>query len=197
MVHPFVLGIYGVSDSGKTVLVAGLVKKLQSDGFKVGTMKRSKERFTWDKEGSDTWRHRVAGADRILFLSPYDSILQIYEEIDELQGVKLLSYEVDLDVILIEGSCHPSIPKVRIGGIDSRKHTVLSCGDSNVEEVYAYVRSQMEETRSSSKVSLQVNGKKISLSEFPEDIILKTMMGMLSSLHGIDTITSFRLEYRK
>ena len=36
------------------------------------------------------------------------------------------------------------------------------------------------------KVELKINGKKIPLSEFPEEFIKNTLFGMVSTLKGVD-----------
>ncbi|MDG6219407.1 MAG: hypothetical protein QCI00_08195 [Candidatus Thermoplasmatota archaeon] len=38
----------------------------------------------------------------------------------------------------------------------------------------------------SNQVKLEINGKKIPLSEFPEEFIKNTLIGMLSTLKGVD-----------
>jgi molybdopterin-guanine dinucleotide biosynthesis protein MobB len=195
MVRPYILGIYGVSDSGKTVLVTGLVKKLCADGLKVGTLKRSRERFTFDAAGSDTDRHLRAGAVGTAFLSSYVSLFQVGRQVDEVQGIEFLSNIDTMDVVLVEGSNSPMVPKVRIGEIEKRANTVLTVDGPNVEKVYGYVQNHMNQPTASKKIRVQVNGKSIPLTEFPEDILLKTLLGMLSSLHGVETIDSFQIEY--
>ncbi len=44
---------------------------------------------------------------------------------------------------------------------------------------------------------LTENGVSIPLNEFPSSIIEKTILGMLSSLHGVTDIKSFDLCYQK
>jgi molybdopterin-guanine dinucleotide biosynthesis protein B len=195
MSYPFVLGVYGFSDSGKTVLVTELIRRFGADGLHVGTIKCSHERFRFDTEGTDTFRYQEAGAFGSVFLSPMNTVLQLSTSIDELTGIALLTLHSKMDVILVEGANHAIIPKVRIGEIEKRENTVLTVDGPNVEKVYAYVKEHMHDQKTSSTLQLQVNGKHIPLSEFPEEIILKTLLGMLSSLHGVDAIESFQIAY--
>ena len=197
MVYPFVLGIYGFSDSGKTVLVTELIRKLGADGLCVGTLKCSHERFSFDAAGTDTFRHQEAGAVGSVFVSPMNTVLQLTTPIDELMGAALLHSTTQVDVILVEGSNHPKIPKIRIGEINKRENTVLDIAGPNVEKVYAYVKDHMNDQKSPANLQVQVNGKQISLTEFPEEIILKTLLGMLSTLHGVDSIESFQIVYSR
>lgn len=197
MAYPFVLGVYGYSDSGKTVLVTELVQRLSAEGLHVGTIKCSHERFSFDTVGTDTFRHQEAGALGSVFLSPINTVLQLSTSIDEITGIALLILHSQVDVILMEGSNHEMIPKVRIGKIKKRENTVCTVDGPNVEKVYAYIKEHMHDQKTSSTLQLQVNGKSIPLSEFPEEIILKTLLGMLSSLHGVDSIESFQIAYSR
>ncbi len=197
MTYPFVLGVYGFSDSGKTMLVTELVQRLSAEGLQVGAIKCSHERFSFDTAGTDTFRHQEAGAFGSVFLSPKNTVVQLSTSIDEPTAITLLTLHSSVDVILVEGSNHSMIPKVRIGDIEKRENTVCTVDGPNVEKVYAYVKEHMHDQKTSSTLQLQVNGKSIPLSEFPEEIILKTLLGMLSSLHGVDSIKSFKIAYSR
>ena len=55
--------IKGVHNSGKTTLVAGIIKELTARGHTVGTIKDiHAEDFAMDRPGTDTFVHRKAGA---------------------------------------------------------------------------------------------------------------------------------------
>ena len=40
------------------------------------------------------------------------------------------------------------------------------------------------------KITVEVNGKEVKLTEFPTKIIVNVLEGMLKSLHGVDEIKS-------
>lgn len=44
------------------------------------------------------------------------------------------------------------------------------------------------------KITILVNGKNLQLSEFPRNIIIKTILGMLSALKGVEEITSVEIK---
>ena len=46
-----------------------------------------------------------------------------------------------------------------------------------------------------SDMMLKVNGKKIPLTEFPEEFITNTMIGMLSTLKGVGKIKAVELSF--
>ena len=45
-------------------------------------------------------------------------------------------------------------------------------------------------------VIIKVNGKQIPLTEFPSDIIKKTITGMLQSLKGVDEIKEVEIHFK-
>jgi len=48
-----------------------------------------------------------------------------------------------------------------------------------------------------SEININVNGKNIPLTEFPEKIIKNTLLGMLESLKGINDIETFEIRFQK
>lgn len=61
--------IVGKSDAGKTTLVERLVPKL-ADGGRVGTIKSIHHDIEVDRPGTDTDRHRQAGAEAVVGITP-------------------------------------------------------------------------------------------------------------------------------
>jgi molybdopterin-guanine dinucleotide biosynthesis protein B len=66
---PRVVCVAGPSDAGKTALVETLVPKL-SDGTRVATVKSIHHDIEPDTPGTDTYRHRTAGADTVVGVTP-------------------------------------------------------------------------------------------------------------------------------
>ncbi|MFP4005620.1 MAG: molybdopterin-guanine dinucleotide biosynthesis protein B [Candidatus Hadarchaeia archaeon] len=93
--------VSGYKDSGKTAVVEGLVEVLSGRGYRVGTVKHiSQNDFTLDQKGSDTWRHKKAGSEIVVALSPNETgILKGGEgDLDEIMRTLL-----DLDFVILEG----------------------------------------------------------------------------------------------
>jgi molybdopterin-guanine dinucleotide biosynthesis protein B len=57
-----VFGITGWKNSGKTTLTERLVAEFTRRGFAVSTVKHAHHAFDIDKQGTDSFRHRAAGA---------------------------------------------------------------------------------------------------------------------------------------
>ncbi len=98
--------ISGYSNSGKTTLLTKVVGALSEKGYRVATVKNSKENIL-PPEGSDTFRHLEAGAVTSVLLGPSSSTVRYTHRI-ELNTLK----EIDADFLLIEGMKESDIPKI-------------------------------------------------------------------------------------
>lgn len=90
------------SNTGKTVLIEGLIKELKKRGKSVATIKHDAHGFDIDKEGKDTWRHRKAGAEAVIISSKKRMAL-IRELEEEIPLEELIKQVKDFDFIIIEG----------------------------------------------------------------------------------------------
>lgn len=94
--------VAGCSNTGKTVLIEGLIKELKKRGKSVATIKHDVHGFDIDKEGKDTWRHRKAGAEAVIISSKKRMAL-IREVEEEIPLEELIDQVKDFDFIIIEG----------------------------------------------------------------------------------------------
>ncbi|EOU1699223.1 molybdopterin-guanine dinucleotide biosynthesis protein B [Clostridium perfringens] len=90
------------SNTGKTVLIEGLIKELKNRGYTVATIKHDVHGFDIDKEGKDTWRHRKAGAEAVI-ISSRERMALIREVQEEIPLEELIKQVEDFDFIIIEG----------------------------------------------------------------------------------------------
>ena len=61
-----VFAVSGVHHSGKTTTIEHLIRELVGRGYSVGTVKSvHRERFSIDRAGTNTDRHRTAGATAV------------------------------------------------------------------------------------------------------------------------------------
>ena len=67
---PILLFVAGKSGSGKTTILERLIPELKDRGLKVGTIKHHHGDFTMDIPGKDSWRHKMAGAEKTIISSP-------------------------------------------------------------------------------------------------------------------------------
>jgi molybdopterin-guanine dinucleotide biosynthesis adapter protein len=110
-----VLGFAGWSGSGKTTLIEKLIPQFTRRGLRVSIIKHAHHGFDIDKPGKDSWRHREAGATKVLMLSDDRWVLM-----HELRGQPEPTLEEQLallapsDLVLIEGYKAAPVPKIEI-----------------------------------------------------------------------------------
>ena len=120
-----ILGIYGYSDSGKTTLIEKLTSELSAIGWKVAVIKRSKEDYA-NISGKDTRRYLQAGAVVSVFSGTGETGIFIDGKINEMQIIKKILKLENYNMIFVEGSRDPEIPKIRIGEIEMRVNTLFT-----------------------------------------------------------------------
>ena len=104
--------VAGWKDSGKTTLVERLVAHLSAEGFAVGTVKRSHDAFLMDVAGTDTDRHRSAGARKVAMVGPNGWTLATTGPEPSLAEV--LSAMRDCDLVIVEGGKRADLPLIEV-----------------------------------------------------------------------------------
>ncbi|RUP07680.1 MAG: molybdopterin-guanine dinucleotide biosynthesis protein B [Hyphomicrobium sp.] len=108
-------GVAGWSNSGKTTLIEKLTRHFAGEGLRVATIKHTHHKFDIDMPGSDTARHRAAGAAETAIVS--GSRVAVIEEIETAGEPALESVASRLnpsDIILVEGYKAAAIPKIEV-----------------------------------------------------------------------------------
>lgn len=108
-------GIAGWKNSGKTTLVSSLVSEITASGLRVSTLKHAHHAFDLDQSGTDSFRHRDAGAMQTVLVSENRWAIQ-----HELRGApeptfnQMLEKMENCDLVLVEGYKREPIPKIEI-----------------------------------------------------------------------------------
>ena len=113
-IKPVIFAISGYKNSGKTTLTVKLVKRLTGLGYRVATIKHDGHDFEPDVPGTDSYRHRKAGACGCAVFSGHRWMVtreQPETEKDRIDENDLIRLFPDVDVILLEGFKHSSWPK--------------------------------------------------------------------------------------
>ncbi len=112
---PFVVGVAGWKNSGKTTLVERLVKALTARGFTVSTVKHSHHDVAFEKDGTDSARHRDAGAHEVAVVSPKRwAVLGERPNGIEPTLADVLAHLGPADIVIVEGYKHEPIKKIEV-----------------------------------------------------------------------------------
>lgn len=120
-------GIVGWKNSGKTTLVAALVSEFTSRGLKVSTIKHAHHNFAFDKEGTDSFSHRAAGAHEVAIVSSkrWAIIHENTTESEEPSLENMVSKLGPCDLILVEGYKNSKIQKIETIRTEHQEETPL------------------------------------------------------------------------
>jgi molybdopterin-guanine dinucleotide biosynthesis protein B len=96
--------VVGSKKVGKTKLIEKLIPELTSRGYRVATVKHHHSDFpvSVDAAGTDTWRHRQAGAKSVALVTPTD--VALFLDTDESLGLdQIIANFSATDIVLVEG----------------------------------------------------------------------------------------------
>ena len=211
---PPVISIIGKSKVGKTTLIKKLTEELKSRGYRVATIKHAPEGVTFDEPGKDSWRHIQAGSDataissanQVVVIRPVAHAANL-DEIGRLLGE-------DYDIILTEGFKHDDAPKIEV------HRSEVGPPFSTATKLIAIATNEPLETKTrqfsledvkgladllekgfikpqSERVSIYVNDIRIPLTSFVREIVSSTLLGMISSLKGVEEIRTLEVFLKK
>jgi molybdopterin-guanine dinucleotide biosynthesis protein B len=130
---PRIFGITGWKNSGKTTLTVKLVGELTRRGWKVSTVKHAHHDFDIDKEGTDSFRHRKAGAGEVAIVSDRRWAL-MHELVNESEPtlVDIIARFAPCDLILVEGYKREGHRKIETRRTKGRSGDRLTTGDQSI-----------------------------------------------------------------
>lgn len=110
-----VIGIVGWKNCGKTTLASALIQELSSRGLTVNSIKHAHHSVDVDQPGTDSYRHRDAGAREVILAGG-----QRFAIMHELRGDEeptldeLLARLGPCDWVVVEGFKAHSHPKIEV-----------------------------------------------------------------------------------
>jgi molybdopterin-guanine dinucleotide biosynthesis protein B len=200
-----IVAVVGLSESGKTHLVAGLIGECKRRGLRTFAVKHCSHGFSLDVEGKDTWVYSRAGADGVAMISSEEwAVVRKLTEGD-LRALAERAFP-DADVVLIEGGKQArGLPKIEVlrSGVSDVVQTppeemlavVSDRGTPEGSLVPVFTSSQAAElcdlilSREEEivpEITLEVDGRDIPLNAFVRTFIENTVLGMVRSLTGVD-----------
>lgn len=133
-----VFGITGWKNSGKTTLVTRLVSELSGRGLTVSTVKHAHHAFDIDQPGTDSHRHREAGASEVMIVSDQRwALMHELREEDEPPMIRALEKISGCDLILVEGYKRENHPKIEARRTASTKSGLLAPDDPTIVAIAA------------------------------------------------------------
>lgn len=108
-----VFGVTGWKNSGKTTLLERLVKEITGRGLRVSTIKHAHHSTDVDQVGTDSYRHRSAGACEVLLASSQRwALMAELRDDPEPDLSDLLQRLSPVDLVLVEGFKSAEHPKI-------------------------------------------------------------------------------------
>jgi len=127
---PPIFGVVGWKNSGKTTLIANLIRELTQRGFAVSVIKHAHAKFEIDYPGRDSFKMREAGARQVMLSSPRRfALMHELGDAPEMTFEELLPYAGPCDLVLVEGYKREAYPKIEIRreGAASREPLSAKC----------------------------------------------------------------------
>ncbi len=130
-------GVTGWKNAGKTGLMERLVAEIAGQGHSVSTVKHAHHGFDVDQAGTDSHRHRVAGAREVLLSSRHRfALMHELRGADEMPLEALLDKLAPVDLVLIEGYKRERHPKIEAFRAETG-HALIAPGDPTIRAVAA------------------------------------------------------------
>ena len=108
-----VISLGGYSNSGKTTVMASLIRILKERGYKIAALKHAAHGYTMDPSGTDSWHFAEAGADKVVVVGP--SSFTVHEFCQEEKSLQEIVDRIkDVDIIMVEGFKSEPVPKIEI-----------------------------------------------------------------------------------
>lgn len=212
---PPVVCIVGKSRAGKTSLVERLIGELKRRDYRVATVKRIHQDLELDEPGKDSWRHAQAGSDAVIISAPQKLALMKPQDHDVSIAEILHLLGEEFDIVLIEGFRESRIPKIEVhkrelkeGLLCSPQELMAIVTDEPLEadlpqfspEDIRGIADSIEEKLIAPRgedLALFIDGSHIPLNRFAKKFIANTLIGMVSTLKGVEEVRSLEVSVRK
>ncbi len=211
-----IMSIVGNSNSGKTTLIESLIIELKQRGYKVAVIKHAGEDFELDKAGKDSWRFSQAGSGVVAISSPHK--FAVIKPVERGLSPQELSRFIgwDYDLLLTEGFRQSNNPKIEIHRKELDKE--LSCHPNqllaivtdepldvnvpqftrdDIQDLASLIENWLLAHRQQDDVDLFINDAPVPIKPFVKNFLIKTLLGMVSTLKGVKEIRSLYISLRR
>jgi molybdopterin-guanine dinucleotide biosynthesis adapter protein len=192
----------GWHDSGKTTLATQVVTELTSLGYRVAVIKSTSDAgIEFDSPGTDTFKHKAAGAESVMLVAPDQMVLQA-KNCDLSLRALAHRYFPDVDLVIGEGfKTAKRIPKIEVFQDHDQKlreevHGVVAVA-TNLEgvtgeyvfrldaarELALFIEKRYLRMKGRREIAtLLVNGDKIPLKDFVQEALAGSIHGFIKTL---------------
>ncbi|MBA8842936.1 molybdopterin-guanine dinucleotide biosynthesis protein B [Brucella ciceri] len=126
-------GITGWKNSGKTTMTERLVTCLTARGYRIATIKHAHHNFDIDHEGTDSWRHRKAGAAEVAIVSSQRYAIMHENLGEEEPSLREIAAKLaPCDLVLVEGYKRETHKKIELRRQGSHHGPALSRDDPTI-----------------------------------------------------------------
>jgi len=212
---PPIISIVGKSDSGKTTLLEALIKVLGQRGYRVAVIKHAADGFELDMPDKDSWRLSQAGSE-VSAISSKDRLAIIRRLKNDLNPQELLPYVgADCDLVLTEGFKRYPCPKIEIVrgeqgsdlvsppeqllAIVTDKPLGVNCPQFDKGEA-AKIADLIEQkylVGAENGIDLFVNDTRVPLDKSGRNLLLRTLVAIVSGLIGISQLRRLSIFMRR
>lgn len=128
-----IVSIVGKKNTGKTSLTVKVIEELTKRGYNVASIKHSHHSIEMDKENTDTWKHKQAGANLVVGVGS-TTFFNVKAEYDLNRILYLLKHFDNFDFIIIEGYKSYNYPKIITSPEIRDKYTIKEVDSFTIDE---------------------------------------------------------------
>ena len=197
-----VFSVLGTSGSGKTTTIEAIISELRQRGFRVGSVKDIHfDAFAIDTPGTNTHRHRQAGAELVTARGHSETDL-LYPA--QLPMRDVLRHYDGYDWVALEGVADLPVPNVICTAEKQNEFTVCAAGKYTGDLLTFDTRTQAAECcdflqvnvpdylecfdpaepQPPFHITLKINGQPVRMVPFVQKILRNAVLGVASELEG-------------
>ena len=128
-----IASIVGKKNTGKTSLTVKVISELTKRGYNVASIKHSHHSIEMDKENTDTWKHKQAGANLVVGVGS-TTFFNARKEHDLNRILYLLKHFDEFDFVIIEGYKSYNYPKIITSPEVRDEYTIAEVDSFTIDE---------------------------------------------------------------
>ncbi|MBE6490518.1 MAG: molybdopterin-guanine dinucleotide biosynthesis protein B [Methanobrevibacter sp.] len=128
-----IVSIVGKKNTGKTSLTVKVIEELTRRGYNVASIKHSHHSIEMDKENTDTWKHKQAGANLVVGVGS-TTFFNSRSEMDLNRILFLIKHMDNFDFVVIEGYKSYNYPKIITSPNVRDEYTICEVDSFTIDE---------------------------------------------------------------